>query len=71
MTTESPDVFLTTLIEECASAGVAVVFVPELPKTRVSGCTRWLGNKAVIQLSLRYISGVGCEKKMLSQMGVA
>ncbi|MCK5689272.1 ImmA/IrrE family metallo-endopeptidase, partial [Myxococcota bacterium] len=56
LTTESPDVFLPTLIKECASAGVAVVFVPELPKTRVSGCTRWLGNKAVIQLSLRYKS---------------
>jgi Zn-dependent peptidase ImmA (M78 family) len=44
------------LVELCASAGVAVVFVPELPKTGVSGATRWLGDKAVIQLSLRYKS---------------
>jgi hypothetical protein len=35
---------------------VALVFVPGLPKTGVSGCTRWLGGKAVIQLSLRYKS---------------
>lgn len=41
----------------CAQAGVAVVFVPELPKTHVSGATRWLSaTKALIQLSLRYKS---------------
>jgi Zn-dependent peptidase ImmA (M78 family) len=34
---------------------VAVVFVPELPKTRVSGATQWLNkDKALIQLSLRH-----------------
>lgn len=39
----------------CAQAGVAVVLVPELPKTRVCGFTRWLTpDKALIQLSLRY-----------------
>jgi HTH-type transcriptional regulator/antitoxin HigA len=39
----------------CASAGVALVIVPELPNTRVCGATRWLSpNKALIQLSLRY-----------------
>lgn len=39
----------------CAQAGVAVVLVPELPRTRASGATRWLGpSKALIQLSLRY-----------------
>lgn len=43
------------LVELCASAGVAVVFVPELPKTHVSGIARWLTkDKALIQLSLRY-----------------
>jgi HTH-type transcriptional regulator / antitoxin HigA len=41
--------------ELCAQAGVAIVFVPALPKTGVSGATRWLNpNKALIQLSLRY-----------------
>jgi len=56
LTREDPDVFQQRLIELCASVGVAVTFVPDLPKTGVSGATRWLGNKAVIQLSLRYKS---------------
>jgi HTH-type transcriptional regulator/antitoxin HigA len=56
LTREPPEVFQPSLIELCASCGVAVVFVPDLPKTGVSGATRWLGNKAVIQLSLRYKS---------------
>ncbi|HSB82533.1 MAG TPA: ImmA/IrrE family metallo-endopeptidase, partial [Candidatus Methylomirabilis sp.] len=34
---------------------VAVVFVPELPKLRISGAARWVSpRKALIQLSLRY-----------------
>jgi len=41
----------------CANAGVAVVFVPALSRTRASGVTRWLApDKAMIQLSLRYKS---------------
>lgn len=56
LTQEAPEVFQRRLIDLCASAGVAVVFVPELPKTGVSGATRWLGHRAVIQLSLRYKS---------------
>lgn len=49
-----PDV-QAKVIELCASAGVALVFVPELPKTHVSGIARWLHkDKALIQLSLRY-----------------
>lgn len=43
------------LVEKCRAVGIAVVFVPELPKTHVSGATRWLTpTKALIQLSLRY-----------------
>ena len=39
----------------CAQAGVTVVIVPELPRTRICGATRWLApTKALIQLSLRY-----------------
>ena len=54
---EPPIVFQHELKQLCAACGVAVVFVPELPKTRVSGATRWLTpNKALIQLSLRYKS---------------
>jgi HTH-type transcriptional regulator/antitoxin HigA len=38
----------------CTSAGVVVVVTPELSGTHLSGATRWLGPRAVIQLSLRY-----------------
>jgi len=39
----------------CRDAGVALVFVPELPKTRLSGATRWLSaDKALVIQSLRY-----------------
>ena len=41
--------------EICAAAGVAVVWVPTLRSTGISGCARWLsGNKALIGLTLRY-----------------
>lgn len=56
LTVEPPSVFQQRLVELCASAGVAVVFVPELPKTGVYGATRRLGDMTVIQLSLRYKS---------------
>ncbi len=55
LTTAGPEHFVPKIKELFASAGVAVVFVPALPKTGVSGATRWLNSsKAVIQLSLRY-----------------
>lgn len=38
----------------CAEAGVIVLLIPELPGTHLSGAARWLGNRAVIQLSLRH-----------------
>ena len=56
LTVKPPHMFQQRLVELCASAGVAVVFVPELPQTGVYGATRWLGEKAIIQLSLRYKS---------------
>lgn len=41
----------------CAEAGVAVVLIKELPKTRLSGAARWLTkDKALVQLSLRHRS---------------
>ncbi|TRU45487.1 MAG: ImmA/IrrE family metallo-endopeptidase [Microcystis aeruginosa Ma_QC_Ch_20071001_S25] len=55
LTVKSIKVFQPQMIDLCAAAGVALVFVPELPKTRVHGATRWLGSqKALIQLSDRY-----------------
>jgi len=41
--------------EICAAAGIAVVWVPELPHCGISGCARWLSDKkALIGLTLRY-----------------
>jgi len=55
LVSEDPKVFEPEMVRLCAASGVAVVFVPELPKTHVSAATRWLTpNKALIQLSLRY-----------------
>jgi len=55
LTVETPEIFHSALVRLCAAAGVAVIFTPELPGTRVSGATRWLSpEKALIQLSLRY-----------------
>ena len=56
LTREPLEVFEPRLVELCAGVGVAVVLVPELPKTGISGATRWLKNKAIIQLSFRYKS---------------
>lgn len=55
LTVALPEVFIKELPQTCREAGVAVVFVPELSKTRIYGATRWLTpQKALIQLSLRY-----------------
>ena len=55
LTGETPEVFVPEMTKLAASAGVAIVFVAEVPKCRVNGATRWLNsNKALIQLSLRY-----------------
>lgn len=43
------------LVRLCAEAGVAVVFVQELPNTGMCGATQWVtSTKALVQLSLRY-----------------
>ena len=49
------EVFMPKLQKLAASVGIAVVAVPELPKSRVSGSTRWLSPfpKAIIELSFR------------------
>lgn len=49
-----PADFAERLTQLCARAGVAVVYVPELPRTHLWGATRWVADKAIIQLSLRY-----------------
>ena len=55
LTRENPAEIWPQVIQLCANAGVAVVIVPELPKTHVFGFTRWLTQrKALLQLSDRY-----------------
>jgi addiction module HigA family antidote len=55
LTVEPIAVFQKELVNLCANAGVAVVFVPELPNTGISGATQWLtSTKALVQLSLSY-----------------
>jgi HTH-type transcriptional regulator/antitoxin HigA len=49
-----PDEFADKLVLTCAQCGVAVVFVPPLPRTYASGAAYWIGDKPVIQLSLRF-----------------
>jgi len=39
------------LLRKC---GVALVFVPEFPKTGAHGATRWIGKLPIMQLSIRY-----------------
>ncbi len=40
----------------CADAGVVVLLIPELTGTHLSGASRWVGSKPVIQLSRRHKS---------------
>jgi addiction module HigA family antidote len=55
LSVQSPDLWLREIVRQCAAAGVAAVFVPEIPGAGVSGATRWLTkDKALIQLSLLY-----------------
>ena len=55
LTNETPELFGPKLRAECSEAGIALVFVPELQKTRISGATEWLASdKAMIGMSLRY-----------------
>jgi len=55
LTRLDPAHFQSRMVALCQAAGVALVFVPELPKTRLSGATRWLSaDKAMIIQSLRY-----------------
>jgi len=57
LTQEKTEVGLSRAQAICSKAGVAVVLVPELPGTRVSGCAKWLNDKhAMVGLTLRYKS---------------
>jgi HTH-type transcriptional regulator/antitoxin HigA len=51
----TPEVFQSEIKKKCADAGVAVAFIPDLPKTYINGATFWLTNsRAALLLSLRF-----------------
>lgn len=52
-TSEPPDVFDPKLKRMLARLGIALVYVPHLKKTGAHGATRWIGRKAVVELSAR------------------
>lgn len=56
LTTATVDDIRSGLVDQCRAVGVAVVFVPEFPKTHLCGAARWIANgrRPVIHLSLRY-----------------
>ena len=55
LTRREAHIFVPTMRELCRKSGVALVFVPELPETHLSGATRWLNReKALIIQSLRH-----------------
>ncbi len=57
LTLTPPPDYLAELPRICARAGVAVVYVPNLPKAPVSGATRWLTpEKALLLVSFRHKS---------------
>ena len=50
-----PSEFEPRMKQLCCEAGVALVFVPEFPETRLSGATRWVSpDKALVVQSLRH-----------------
>ena len=55
LTDKDPQVFEPKMRNRCKAAGVALAFVAELPKTRLSGAASWLGTgNPMIALSLRH-----------------
>ena len=55
LTRKRIDEIMEPVQQMCATAGVAVVWVPELRNTGISGCARWISNShALIGLTLRY-----------------
>ena len=57
LTRQKVEEVLPDIMKACAAVGIAVVVIPALTNTAVSGATRWLTpEKALLQLSLRYRS---------------
>ena len=49
-----PDDFYIQLRNLCLNAGVKMVYTPCIKKAPINGCTRWIGDTPLIQLSGRY-----------------
>ncbi|MBS3651863.1 HigA family addiction module antidote protein [Pseudaminobacter sp. 19-2017] len=56
LTMSGPEEIQSTLGQICADAGVALVLAPELAGTKLSGAARWVGDRPLLQLSLRHKS---------------
>lgn len=55
LTLRDPACWFTELPSLCAQAGVAVIFESTMPRTHLSGATRWLGpDKVLVALSDRF-----------------
>lgn len=54
LTRQEREEFWPRLVSLLAQCGVVLVCVPHLPRTGVQGATQWLGQRAVMQLSVRY-----------------
>lgn len=55
LTRKRADAALELAQQICSRTGVAVVLIPDLPGTRISGCARWLSDAhALLGLTLRY-----------------
>ncbi|MFA9371003.1 MAG: ImmA/IrrE family metallo-endopeptidase [Labilibaculum antarcticum] len=51
---DQPINFFSQLQNLCLEAGIVLLFTPKLPKVPLSGSTRWINNKPLIQLTARY-----------------
>ncbi len=51
---QQPEDFFSRLQTICLKTGVKVVYTPCLPHAPINGCTRWLGDNPLIQLSGRH-----------------
>jgi len=55
LTVADPETILSKIRQECAAAGVTVVFTPEIKGAPVTAMTQWLTpEKALLQLSFRF-----------------
>lgn len=53
LTLKKPEEFYPKMVELCASCGIVLTLVKDLPKTYICGATIWRKNKAILALSVR------------------